>query len=172
MTEVMKNIICKRRQVILTTFLFIAFAAIGTLLAQNSMHDPFTIKIGTKYEVLKVGQPVTVYVVLANTSDRLLKLPVADYSDYRVTVWNDNGTDVSDTAKARELLNKKQPLHNLSNFVSGISPNKYIVDFIDVSYLKDMAAPGQYTVQVERSIPVELGYGVVKSNTITVTVTE
>ncbi len=44
-------------------------------------------------------------------------------------------------------------------------------DPIEVSYLCDASRPGHYSVQVGRDMPLELCQGVVKSNTITATIT-
>lgn len=41
-----------------------------------------------------------------------------------------------------------------------------------VTKFYDMSRPGKYTIQVSRAVPKELGGGTVKSNAITVTVTE
>jgi hypothetical protein len=41
----------------------------------------------------------------------------------------------------------------------------------DISRLYDMTKPGKYVIQASREIPKEMGGGVVRSNSITATVT-
>jgi hypothetical protein len=53
-----------------------------------------------------------------------------------------------------------------------LKPHETCQDTIEVSYLYDVAKPGEYTVQIERDMPPELGLGVVKSNVVKITVVE
>jgi hypothetical protein len=55
-----------------------------------------------------------------------------------------------------------------SPFDVNLEPGKSIVDFIDLSELYDLAQPGKYTFQVQRTDPHT--NSVVKSNVVTVTV--
>jgi len=51
-------------------------------------------------------------------------------------------------------------------------PNESTKENIALSDLYDLSHPGQYTIQVSRAVSDKPKDGVVKSNTITVTVTE
>jgi len=43
---------------------------------------------------------------------------------------------------------------------------------LEADYFYDLSRPGRYRIQVEREVPKRIGSGVVKSNVITVDVTE
>jgi hypothetical protein len=53
-----------------------------------------------------------------------------------------------------------------------LKPHETCQDTIEVSYLYELANPGEYMVQIERDMPPELGSGVVKSNVVKITVVE
>jgi hypothetical protein len=53
-----------------------------------------------------------------------------------------------------------------------LKPEETCQDGIEVSFLYDVSKPGEYSVQVERDMPPELGKGVTTSNKIRATVTE
>jgi hypothetical protein len=52
-----------------------------------------------------------------------------------------------------------------------IQPGKTHEDSVDISNRYEFDKPGKYSIQIERELPESLGGGVIKSNTITVTVT-
>ena len=43
---------------------------------------------------------------------------------------------------------------------------------IEISYLYDLTKPGEHTVRLERDMPPEIGSGIVKSNTVRITLGE
>ena len=53
-----------------------------------------------------------------------------------------------------------------------LEPGDSISHDVNLLRLFELKQPGEYTVQVSRSIPEALGAGIVKSNTITITVTK
>lgn len=155
----MKTLIPNRRH-ILVSLCSVVLAAFGILLAQSSL-TPFTIKIGTKHQVVRVGEPVEIYIVLTNTSDHQIIINKGSIFDYDVKVWNADGTVPPDTENGRNVRDKAQPRTRLSVFTEYLAPKRYVVDWIGVNELNDMSNPGQYTIQIERAIPPHLGYGVV-----------
>jgi len=56
------------------------------------------------------------------------------------------------------------------NITKILNPNDTCQDTIEIKFWADREPTGEYTLQVERNLPPELGKGVVESNTITVTV--
>jgi hypothetical protein len=89
--------------------------------------------------------------------------------DYSVEVRDRQGKMVRDTQLGRRL---KDPgtVRISSTPLFPLKPQESLKDEISVSKLYEMSSPGEYSISVARQVPEQLGAGVVKSNTITVTV--
>jgi hypothetical protein len=53
-----------------------------------------------------------------------------------------------------------------------LKPNETLEDEVIVDKLYDLTRPGKYFIQVIRQFPEQMGEGLVRSNTIEITVTE
>ena len=122
--------------------------------------------------VWNVGAPVFVIVTMTNNSSRTLHLSLMNPAfDYRMTVLdNSTGQPVSETEQYRKM--REERAFQAARFVIiTLKPHESCQDTIEVSYLYDVSLPGEYTIQVERDKPTELGNGSVRSNVIKATIT-
>jgi hypothetical protein len=110
---------------------------------------------------------------LTNTSNRRVLIQERNpATDYQFDVRDDRGTAVPETDLGRKLKEPPVVPMNSRNFERYLRPNESTKETIAVSDLYDLSHPGQYTIQVSRAVSNKPKDGVVKSNTITVTVTE
>ncbi len=128
--------------------------------------------------VYKSGSPVFLLVTLKNNSTKTLSVPSFDQTYYTIDVRDDRGNRVAEAEEARSRHVAADSPTNLlhgrtvGNGINGeVKPRATWKAAIEVSALWDMTRPGKYTIQVQRELPDEIGKGVVKSNTINVTVT-
>jgi hypothetical protein len=133
---------------------------------------PFSLTITTPHPEVKAGSGVRVDLTLTNNSDRVAEFQfTGSLCDYAaVEVRDSAGNLVPDT----EVKSKSDCAHQEITGANGmyrLKPNESKRDTIAVSMFSDMSKPGEYSVQVMWKAPKEFDSVVVKSNTITVTVT-
>lgn len=140
---------------------------------------PFLIEIAPQNAIKpgtaewKAGAPVSVILTMKNTSQRVLHFALTDPAfDYRMTVLDSKHDERVPVTENFQKMEKelKQGHARTRNVLITLKPQETCQDTIEVSYFYDLERPGQYTVQVERDMPPELGKGIVESNTIRVTV--
>jgi hypothetical protein len=151
----------------------LVLVALGTGFARSSLAR-FSITITAPKTVIKSGSPVVVELILTNISKRNLTLEDrSPMCDYVVEVRDSANKLAPDTEYKRTLGCGMGPTIIMSGRDSllPLMPNGSRGEQFVVSQLSDMSQPGTYSVQISRQIPKSLGGGVVKSNTITVTVT-
>jgi hypothetical protein len=153
----------KIRLVLLLVVASAMFAVAGT----HAAKQPLTIDISTDKPTVKAGTSVWIKVHVTNTSKRELdfsatisNLTGAD-PNYLFSVRDEAGTAVATRAYEHPELATGSPVSR------SLKPGESFTDDQDVSRVIDMRRPGQYAVQVSWTKD-----SVVKSNTITVTVTE
>lgn len=155
---------------------------IGSTLAQGHTKSRFAISIAPSQNatqpgepVWNVGAPVFVIVTMTNNSTRTLHLSLINPAfDYRVTVLdNATGRPASETEQYRKMREAQKGLPQAARFVIvTLKPHDSCRDTIDVSYLYDLSHPGEYSLQVERDKPTELGKGGAQSNVLKATITQ
>jgi hypothetical protein len=162
-------------------FVFAAIVAILGAKHAESAQPQFAVTIVSSNDAIsagsgvqKAGSPIFLLVTLTNNSTRTVSVPSFDRDYYTIDVRDEHGKSVPETDEARKTKEAmKAP--NARMFRSGVTeelkPHKTSRHTIDVSQYLDVSRPGKYTIQATRQLPEELGPGVVKSNTITVTVT-
>lgn len=165
-------------------FLAAIVAVFAVKLAQCA-EQPLAITISL-YDgsVEKTGSPVAISITLINHSDKTLSASLWDFADdYTVDVRDAQGNPAPESEEVRREqaamgacrnsgkshCGKKILLHGV---ISQFKPGESWQEKLLVTHYFDMNRPGRYTIQLERKLPVELGKGTVKSNPITVTVTE
>jgi hypothetical protein len=108
---------------------------------------------------------------MKNASEKVLQVILADpASDYRVTAMHktervrvtENLPGVNEESKGATAPTR--------NIVKTLKSNETCQDAIEIKFWADRMGAGEYTLQVERDLPPELGKGLAESNTITVTV--
>jgi surface-anchored protein len=144
-----------------------AFAA----LASGTAPQPFKISISTEKSEVKAGTDVWVKVSVTNTSNHVMDMS-ANINDmigvnpnYTFDVRNSAGTP------AAKRTYKHLELATGSPIFRSLKPGESLTDEQNLSRLDDFSQPGQYQIQVSQRVSDNDKDGVIKSNTITVTVT-
>jgi hypothetical protein len=161
--------------------LLAAMVAILGVKLVHGLPEPFAITIVSSNDALlagpgvqKAGSPIFLLVTLTNNSTRTVSVPSFDRDYYTIDVRDEHGKSVPETDEARKTK-KAMKAPNARMFRSGVTeelkPHETSRHTIDVSQYLDVSRPGKYTIQATRQLPEELGPGVVKSNTISLTVT-
>lgn len=149
--------------------LFCFATMVASALAQDEAKVMFAISIAPSQNatepgtpVWNAGAPVFVIVTMTNNSNRTLHLSLSNPAfDYRMTVQDDaTGQPVSETEQYRKMKeSQKSHFHTTRFIVVTLKPHESCHDTIEVSYLYDLSLPGEYSIQVERDKPTELGKG-------------
>jgi hypothetical protein len=156
---------------------------VGSALAQSHAKSKFAISIAPSQNAIQpgtpmwaVGAPVFVIVTMTNNSRRTLHLSLINPAfDYRTTVLdNSTGRPVQETEQYRKMREESQKgVFQAARFVIvTLKPHESCRDTIEVSYLYDLSHTGEYSVQVERDKPTDLGKGGVQSNVIKAAITQ
>ena len=152
---------------VICSALVLCAALVGT--TSQSAHTPFTLTINALHTSVKSGSEVKVKITLTNISSQQITLTDAsEICDYDVDVHKSDGSPAQDTERKRRLSCGEI---SGKNEIVTLKPDQSKQYEIAVSELSVMTEPGDYSVQVMRKTPKELGGTVVKSNVITVTVT-
>jgi hypothetical protein len=149
------------------TYALLAGAGISAL-------QPFSLSILQPQGPFRPGSPVELIVTLANRS--VGEIVIRDknrWCDYELEVRESRGQRPPETSYKRELkCNNKFVVTTGKNSIRTLKPHESYSDLMIVNQLYDLSRPGEYTIQVSRLVPPGLGGGTVKSNVITVTITE
>jgi hypothetical protein len=144
-------------------------------LALDPQNAPFLMEIGIegsegRAAVFRVGEPVVLAVTLSNNSDRTLHVPFSDpISDYRFKVSSEGVDRMPVTGKYQQLDREHKVAPPVAEPVT-INPHSVYQTKIEISSLYQLPWPGNFTIQGQIKLPVELGPGLVNSNTLRVTV--
>jgi uncharacterized protein (DUF58 family) len=155
---------------------FLAFVLFGlaAVVTGNSGTTirPFSLTIRLLQNVAKVGSEIRVQVVLTNTSDHEIGiLKSAPEADYIVEVRDTRGKMAPDTDFRRKQKDPASVKVSTASPLYTLKPGESLRDEIQVERLYEMSAPGKYSIQVSRTVPEEMGSGIVKSNMANVTIT-
>jgi hypothetical protein len=149
--------------------------------AQDSGTQTFAVQIAPSQNASSPGEatwkkkaPVYVIVTLTNNSAKTLHFTLTNAAfDYRISVKDKDGNPVAETPDHRNLKDSvKSGSAQTRTTPVTLEPQQNKVDAFEVSYLYEMAKPGDYTVQIERDLPAELGAGKVQSNTLALKITK
>lgn len=148
------------------------FAMVCAMPAQCQQR-PLSIAISAPQSSLKVGSDVRLEVTLTNTSNRRMLIKERNpATDYEIDIRDERGTAVPGSDFGRKLKEPPVIPMNSRNLGIYLRPNESTKESITLSELYDLSRPGKYLIQVERGVSDNPKDGVVKSNKITVTVTE
>ena len=119
----------------------------------------------------KADAPVSVILTMKNTSRRVLHVALTNpATDYRTTLMH-NTDRVPVTENLQQMKEEVKSGHaSTRNVLITLKPQQTCQDAIEIRSLYQRLTPGEYSLQVERDLPPELGKGIVESNTIKVTV--
>jgi hypothetical protein len=158
--------------------LFIVTATVALVAGQSSAGQggsakpPAALVITTEQPTVKAGSMVAITVHFTNTS----KQPIDAGGTFNDATGLDSNFlfDVRDdkghlAAKRAYRHPELWSGHAILDRV--VKPDETLSEEQDISRLYDMTKPGKYVIQASRAIPKEMGGGVVKSNSVSVTVT-
>lgn len=136
-----------------------------------STTTPFTLTLEAEENQIKTGAEIKVDITLRNSSNRAIYISLGPAElDYAFEVRDGQNKVPPETDFARK--SKGRPYYG-NDTVFTLQPGESLPKaLLVVTKFYDMSRPGKYTIQVSRVVPKDLGSGMVKSNTITVTVTE
>lgn len=161
------------KQVLSLAVLVAALGVCSIGVAQSNAGPLFAISIRPSKEEFKVGQHIIIVATLTNNSDREVVLGDSGVDlDYPLDVRDADGNPVAETERLQKLKHPSATdIMTLAAHPKHIKPHESKEKSIMVDSDYNLSRPGKYTIQVQREYPLELGPGIAKSNTITVTVT-
>ncbi|MBZ5509617.1 MAG: hypothetical protein LAN70_00455 [Acidobacteriia bacterium] len=183
MSENLKRVATSRRPAVpriacVICALFLAAIGVSSALAEGE--SSFVLEIALSQNAItpggatwKAGAPVFFIITMKNNSEHVLHFALTNPAfNYRAIVLDSKGNAVPETEVFRKMRESLRSPFGITtrNILVELKPHETCQDTIEISYLYDVVEPGEYTVQLERDLPPELGKGVVKSNTIAVTV--
>lgn len=147
-------------------------------LSPDSENAPFLMEITpvreasqTNATTWKAGSPVFITLIVKNNSDRVLHFPFGDpISDYSFHVSNVRWGRTAVTGKYQELEREHKSASVAARREITLASHKSYRSKLEISSLYQLQNPGKYTIQAQMNMPAELGKGVVRSNTLTVTI--
>jgi len=154
---------------------FVLFTIVPYLVATTfpqTANQLLSLSISVPEQTVRIGSEVKVKTNLTNITDHVLNFYDANRDcDYPVEVLDDKRNSAPETVYKRQLrCNQGLSDGKIENVT--LKPHESRQDEIVVTRFYDLTRPGRYFVQVLRKIPKELGQGTVKSNILTITVTE
>jgi hypothetical protein len=135
--------------------------------------SPLLLKIAPVEAEVKSRSEVRVEATLTNTSDHDITIELTSrLLDYEVQVYDSKGrlTRETDVKLSVEHPGTVTGTGGRDAFVT-LKPSQSRKEQLAVSQYRDMSQPDEYSVQVMRKAPSELGGAVVKSNVVKITVT-
>jgi hypothetical protein len=140
----------------------------------QSTTQAFTLSLEAEETVIKANSEVRMNVTIRNTSNRAMYVSDSNGPvpcDYLIDARDSQGRQALDTDLARNLKLKKQGYFD-STFIFTLQPGESHKTALVVTRLYDLSRPGKYLIQVSREVPKELGGGTIKSNVVTVTISQ
>jgi hypothetical protein len=149
------------------------------MLSVSAARDPFRLTITAPDKPLKAGAELRLLVTVTNTSSHSISLitspgPVPeDAFRYEMAVRDEEGRSAPPSAYLRSK-DEHVPVYYGSRFARTLKPGESFIDQITVTNFYDLSRPGKYAISVARALEPwqNLGKGTIKSNTVTVTVTQ
>lgn len=152
--------------------LLLTTSAVFAQVHSRGTKQPFTICISMDNPVVTVGSDVDMRVELTNTSKwdlsagGILNRDTGIDSQFRFEVHDEQGKLVPIKAYPHPELAGGNAV------VRTLKPNERFVETQGMGRLYDLTKPGKYTIQVWRQISNNPKNGAIKSNIITITVTD
>ena len=141
------------------------------LLAGATTKAPFTLVLTMESPTVALGSDVRVKVQWTNTSDKALdsSANILDATNvdpnFRFELLDAHGH-----ATPRKVY--KFPQTSGHAEFGTLKPGETITDDVNLLRLFDLKHPGKYTLRVSRAVPQDLGGGTIKSNIVTITLTQ
>jgi hypothetical protein len=148
------------------------------LLAVGAPHQkqPFAMTLAELEQPLKAGSPLLLRVTVTNTSDRAVRVPISEGIPevgkvYQVHVLDERGRPAPPWVPPPPPKGKTV-LRVGSLKGAQLQPSESLTDQVNVTCLYDLSRPGKYKIWIAEPFyrGAHLSNGLVRSNTITVTV--
>jgi hypothetical protein len=130
--------------------------------------QPFSLTIQPVQERLRSGSQVELKLTLINTSNTEITLRDTNrWCNYALEVRDSQGRLAPEANYRRDLRCGNPVAVTVGRrIIRVLKPGQSYEDTMVVNQTYDFSHPGEYSIQVMRDIPKELGRGVVKSNEI------
>ena len=134
--------------------------------------QPLEITISTQQSNVMAGDPIKIAIRMKNISKHDITMAAVGSNsqaelNYEIIARDKNGGMLYETIYRKGI--KRGVAGSRKLFT--LKPGEEITEKANVNKLYDLSMPGEYTIQVEKELPPSEGKGMIKSNTITVTVT-
>jgi hypothetical protein len=160
------------KKILRTATTFLSLSLFGLAVVSGNTSRLFSLTIRPVHDVATAGSQIRLQVVLTNTSDHDIGiLKSAPESDYIVDVRDSRGNVAPDTDFGRKQKDPATVKVSVATPMYSLKPGESLRDEIQIERLYKISSLGRYNIQVSRIVPEEMGSGVVKSNTVNVTVT-
>jgi len=141
--------------------------------SSTGQNPPFLLEIAAAKPVgvWKADSPLLLLVTMKNTSDQVLHFVLGDPAvSYRtmVTRYGQPSRVTENLPEGNEEPKGASPCGQTG--ITTLKPNEACRDAIEIRFFSEVQTPGEYSLQVERDLPSELGEGIAVSNTITLRV--
>ncbi len=149
-----------------------AICAGPTPAQKHTAKPPFTLVLTAEKPTVSLGSDVWVKVRWTNTSDE--ELNASAYVDKSTNLDLNYSLEFRDSGgRPVPKIPDKSPVGRFFDAQFGaLKPGETIDNDISLRRLYDLNRPGKYTLQVSRRVPEALGGGTIKSNIITITVSQ
>ena len=135
---------------------------------------PFTLTLQAPKRPLKSGRPLILFVIVANSSDHHIHVPISQGTYGVEKIYHLHVLDERGLPPPRAPLPKPKGFKGVivimgSEHGTGLEPGKSLTDELNISHVYDLGRPGRYKVWIAE----RFGLGpndFVRSNTVTVTV--
>lgn len=134
--------------------------------------QPFSLNLEAMQQKVQSGSQVQLKLTLTNTSDS--EITVVDtntWCDYTFEIRDSKGQSATETDFKRDLKCATRSTAG-RRIIRTLKPHESFEDELFVSQAYVMSRPDDYSIQAARGIPKELGRGIVKSNSVIITITE
>jgi hypothetical protein len=150
--------------------LILVTLAVCAAASTESSTPPFALTLEAEENPVKSGSEVKVDITLSNSSNRAMHMSYGlSELDYAFEV-RDSHRIPPETEFARE---SKGRAYFANDHLFYLQPGENLPKaLLVVSKFYDVSRPEKYNIQVSRAVPMDLGAGTIKSNVVTITITE
>ncbi len=147
-----------------------AILAASTMVQKHAAKPPFTLALSAEKTAATLGSDIWVKLCWTNTSDEALdsSANILDAENVDPSFHFDI-VDISGRPVPRKVY--KFPQTSGHAEFGTLKAGESITYDVNLLRLFDLKQPGKYRLQVSRHVPETLGGGIIKSNLITITVT-
>jgi hypothetical protein len=151
----------------------LAIARSLRFISSTRRNPPFLLEISNAKPagIWKADAPLLLLVTMKNTSEPALRFALGDPAvSYRtmVTRYGELSRVTENLPEGNEEPRGASPCRRAG--ITTLKPNEACRDAIEIRFFSEVQTPGEYSLQVERDLPSELGEGIAVSNTITLKV--